>query len=106
MNLLALSPPAAPPNTLQMDFDNLFVGHQMDFHEEEETSRLGMMASRGVSGGPKDEHLASLIPDDLIMDSFSLSQPDSINRSSTPLTDIVDNFRTFEDEDLFTAELF
>ena len=70
MNLLALSPPAAPPNTLQMDFDNLFVGHQMDFHEEEETSRLGMMASRGVSGGPKDEHLASLIPDDLIMDSL------------------------------------
>ena len=105
MNLLALSPPAAPPTTLQMDFDNLFVGYQMDFHEGEVTSR-GMMASRGVSAGPEDEHLASIIPDVLIMDGFSLSQPDSIYRSLSPLTDIVDNFHTYEDKNLFTAELF
>ena len=75
----------------------------VDF-EEEDTSRG--MASRGVSGGPKDEQLASLIPDDLMMEDFNLSHTEPPNRSSTPLADIVDTFRAFEDEDLFTAELF
>ena len=73
--------------------------------EEEDTSRG--MASRGVSGGPKDEQLASLIPDDLMMDDFNLScHTEPPHRGSTPLADIVDTFRAFEDEDLFTAELF
>ena len=41
--------------------------------EEDTSSARGILASRGVSGGPKDEQLASLIPDDLMDDDFNLS---------------------------------
>ena len=111
------SPPPPPMTSSQeeepVDLDDLFSSIGAGFESDAPVTRE-VVGVRGhplhpskVSAGPRDEPLGNFGPfqGELAMDDFDLSQ-NTIHRSSTPLDNIVDNYCAFEEEDLFTAELF